>query len=167
MFRGVSRYLRLYPLLSNPTLYYFFMFIGEYTHAVDNKGRVAVPVKFRHFLEKGAVVTRGLDNCLFLYPIEQWNKLAEKLVELPISQANSRAFARLMLAGAMEVDIDSQGRIVIPEYLRKYAVLGKKAVMAGLYNRVEIWDVSSWQKFKQETEKNSADIAEKLKELGI
>jgi MraZ protein len=143
------------------------MFSGEYIHNIDTKGRVAVPVKFRHFLEKGAVVTKGLDGCLSLYPRDQWQELAGKLAHLPISQADSRAFARLMLAGAMEVDIDSQGRILVPEYLRQYGEFGKRVVLAGLYDRIEIWDQGRWQQFKKDTEKNSADIAEKLKELGI
>lgn len=143
------------------------MFIGEYLHSVDTKGRLAVPVKFRSKLKGGAVVTRGLDNCLFLYPKQEWEKLATKLSQLPISQSNTRAFARLMLAGAMEVKVDSLGRILIPEYLRKYAKMTKKAVVAGLFNRLEIWDESSWDKYKQSTESQSSDIAEKLGELGV
>ena len=94
------------------------MFIGEYQHSLDQKGRLAVPVKFRAELKKGAVVTKGLDNCLFLYPKSEWQKLAKKLVNLPINKANTRAFSRLMLAGAMEVEFDKQGRIMLPEYLR-------------------------------------------------
>jgi len=93
------------------------MFIGEYSHNLDDKGRLAVPVKFRRDLSKGAVVTRGLDNCLFVYTKTEWEKLATKLASLPISQANSRAFSRLMLAGAMDVEIDKQGRMVLPESL--------------------------------------------------
>ena len=95
------------------------MFIGEYNHNLDEKGRLAVPVKFRKKLEKGAVVTKGLDSCLFLYTIDEWKILAEKLSHLPISQSNTRAFSRLMLAGAMDVQVDKQGRIVVPDYLRK------------------------------------------------
>lgn len=143
------------------------MFIGEFTHTIDIKGRIAIPAKFRRFLEKGAVVTRGLDGSLFLYPISEWQALAEKLSKMPLSQASSRAFARLMLAGAMDVEIDGQGRIVVPEYLRRYAELGKRAIVAGLFNRIEIWDFERWQHFKSESERNSADIVEKLKELGI
>ncbi len=143
------------------------MFIGEYQHTVDEKGRLAIPVKFRRQLVKGAVVTRGLDSCLFVYTREEWKKLAERLSALPFSQANSRAFARLMLAGAMDVDIDAQGRVVLPEYLRRYAGIAKETVVAGLYNRLEIWDTAAWEKYKTETEKNSTDIAEKLGELGV
>lgn len=143
------------------------MFIGEYKHTIDQKGRLAIPVKFRSAFKKGAVVTRGLDNCLFLYTMSEWTKLAEKLVNLPISQANTRAFARLMLAGAMDVELDKQGRIILPEYLRKYSLLKKKTVVTGLYNRLEIWSEDVWEKYKQGTEKKSTDIAEALGELGV
>lgn len=143
------------------------MFIGEYQHAVDEKGRLAIPVKFRKKLVKGAVVTRGLDNCLFVYAADEWKKLAVRLAALPFSQANARAFSRLMLAGAMDVEIDGQGRVVLPEYLRQYAGIGKEAIVAGLYSRLEIWDKAAWERYKTETEKNSNDIAEKMGELGV
>jgi MraZ protein len=143
------------------------MFIGEYTHNIDQKGRLAIPVKFRKTLSAGAVVTRGIDKCLFIYSKEQWNVLAEKLTGLPLSQANSRAFARLMLAGAMDVELDGQGRILIPDYLRKYAGIAKKVIVAGLFNRLEVWDHEAWQIYKERTERESGDIAEKLGELGI
>ena len=143
------------------------MFIGEYAHNLDDKGRLAIPVKFRRDLSKGAVVTRGLDNCLFLYTKTEWEKLAEKLATLPFSQSNSRAFSRLMLAGAMEVEIDKQGRVVLPEYLREFAGLKKNVVLAGLYNRAEIWDEAKWKAYKTTTETNSNEIAEKMAELGV
>ena len=143
------------------------MMIGEYSHNIDDKGRLAIPVKFRHVLSKGATVTRGLDNCLFLYTKKEWEKLAEKLAALPISQANSRAFARLMLAGAMDVEIDKQGRAILPEYLRIFAGLKKNVVVAGLYSRIEIWDTDKWQSYKTQTETNSNEIAEKMAELGV
>lgn len=143
------------------------MFIGEYQHTIDEKGRLAVPVKFRPELAAGAVVTRGLDNCLFLYPKPEWEKLAQKLAALPISQANARAFARLMLAGAMDVDLDRQGRVVLPGYLRTYANLKSSAVLAGLYNRVEIWDEVAWKQYKSDAEKDSGEIAQQLGQLGV
>src|SRR3972149_4706984 len=143
------------------------MFIGEYHHNIDVKGRLAVPSKFRQILSKGAVVTKGLDSCLFLYTKEEWRKLADKLAVLPISKSNSRAFARLMLAGAMDLEIDKQGRIVLPDYLRQYASLAKKVIVAGLHNRLEIWDEDAWEKYKSSTEKTSTDIAEQLGELGV
>ncbi|HAU66332.1 TPA: cell division/cell wall cluster transcriptional repressor MraZ, partial [Candidatus Uhrbacteria bacterium] len=120
------------------------MFIGEYKHSIDEKGRLAIPSKFRNDLATGAVVTRGLDTSLFLFPKEEWGKLAQKLASLPLGQSNSRAFARLMLAGAMDVELDKQGRVVVPEYLRQYANLQKSAIIAGLYNRLEIWDEEKW-----------------------
>ncbi len=145
----------------------YTMFIGEYSHSLDDKGRLAIPVKFRRELAKGAVVTRGLDNCLFLYSKNEWQKLAEKLAALPISQANSRAFARLMLAGAMDVELDKQGRIIIPEYLRQFAQLRKNIVVAGLLNRLEFWDSDNWKAYKSQTEKESGEIAERMAELGV
>lgn len=143
------------------------MFIGEYKHSLDSKGRLAVPAKFRAKLKTGAVVTRGLDNCLFLYPKNEWQAVAEKLSKLPIGQAKARAFSRLMLAGAMDVSFDKQGRITLPEYLRKFGGIDKKAVIAGLYDRLEIWDEKEWEKYKAGTEKKSGDIAEALGELGV
>ena len=128
------------------------MFIGEYQHSIDEKGRLAVPVKFRDILAQGAVVTRGIDNCLFLYTKEEWEKLAEKISKLPMAKANSRAFSRLMLAGAMDVKIDKQGRITLPDYLKKYANVKKQVVIAGLYNRLEIWDEAIWESYKSGTE---------------
>ncbi len=143
------------------------MFIGEYNHGIDDKGRLAIPAKFRERLHHGGVVTRGLDRCLFVYPQRDWQQLADKLSRLPISQANTRAFARLMLAGAMELDMDKQGRVVLPDYLRKYAGVKKKVVVAGLYNRLELWDQVAWEKYKAGTEKSSGDIAEALGSLGV
>ncbi len=143
------------------------MFIGEYNHSVDEKNRLAVPAKFRAILTKGAVVTKGLDNCLFLYTKQSWKELADKLSKLPISQSNTRAFSRLMLAGAMDVSLDKQGRIILPDYLKQYASLKKKVVITGLMNRLEIWDEAVWKKYKSETEKDSGDIAEALGELGV
>lgn len=143
------------------------MFIGEYKHSIDSKGRLAIPAKFRTALTKGAVVTRGLDNCLFLYTKNEWQKLAEKLATLPISQSRARAFARLMLAGAMDVKLDKQGRIILPEYLRKFAAMKKDAIVAGLYNRLEIWDEKTWNKYKDKTESKSSEIAEQMGELGV
>jgi MraZ protein len=143
------------------------MFIGEYNHSLDDKGRLAIPAKFRSILKKGAVVTKGLDNCLFLYTKDQWGKIAQKFASLPISQAKSRAFARHLLAGAMDLEFDNQGRITLPEYLRRFSGLQKKVIIAGLYNHLEIWDESSWNNYKLETEKNSNTIAEELGDLGI
>ena len=143
------------------------MFIGEFQHNLDVKGRMAVPAKFRTDLMGGAIVTRGLDRCLFIFTKTEWQKLAEKLMNLPLAQANSRAFVRLMLAGAMDVEIDSQGRILVPDYLRKYADIQKQVVITGLMNRLEIWNDEAWAKYKAKTESASEEIAEKLGEMGI
>lgn len=138
------------------------MFIGEFTHSIDVKGRMALPAKFRSDLEKGAVVTRGIDQCLFVYPLKEWTNLATRIAQLPLSQAQARAFSRLMLAGAMDVEIDRQGRIMIPEYLRGYASLSKRVIVAGLYNRLEIWNEDVWKEYKARTECESQEISEKL-----
>jgi len=143
------------------------MFIGEYQHSLDAKGRVAVPSKFRQKLSGGAIITRGLDYCLFLFTNKDWEALAQKIVALPLAQSNSRAFSRLMLAGAVDVEVDQQGRVLIPEYLRAYAQLKKHIVITGLYSRIEIWDSEKWKTYKQKTESASDEIAERLGELGI
>lgn len=144
-----------------------FMFIGEYHHSLDEKGRVSIPVKFRTALKKGAVVTRGLDHSLFIYTAEAWEKLASKLMNLPMGQANTRAFSRLMLAGAMELGLDKQGRVIIPEYLRSFAGLSKQIVVAGMYDRLEVWEEDVWEKYKQDMEKHTEELAEKMGELGV
>ncbi|MDO8466868.1 MAG: division/cell wall cluster transcriptional repressor MraZ [bacterium] len=143
------------------------MFIGEYTHSLDTKGRVALPAKFRPKLGDGAIIARGLDHCLFVFTKESWEKLTAKIAAMSFMKSDSRAFARLMLAGASEVEFDNQGRILIPEYLRIYASLKKQAIFAGLYDRIEIWDEANWKSYKSKTEASSDDIAEKLGELGI
>lgn len=143
------------------------MLLGEYKHNLDTKGRMAIPAKFRDKLTAGAIITRGIDNCLFVFAAPEWDALAKKLIALPLAQANSRAFVRLMLAGATDVEIDNQGRILIPDYLRKYAGLKKEVVVAGLYNRIEIWDDGTWATYKTKTESSSEKIAEQLGELGI
>lgn len=144
------------------------MFIGEYNHNLDEKGRLAVPVKFRALLKGGAVVTRGLDNCLFLYPKKAWQKVAEKLASMPsISNPAARAYARATLGGAVDVDFDNQGRIILPEYLRNFAALNKKAVVVGLYDKLEIWDEDNWNKYRTKAEQENNQIAESLGELGI
>ncbi len=149
------------------SLWKTFMFIGEYTYKIDDKKRLAVPVKFRDELKKKAVITRGLDRCLFLYSFEEWQKIAEKISTLPVGQHDGRSFSRIMLSGAMEVEFDSLGRILVPDYLKEYASLKKETVVAGLYNRIEIWDKKTWEDYKNKTEKELGDIAERLKEFGV
>jgi MraZ protein len=143
------------------------MFIGEYIYSIDEKKRLAIPVKFRKELGKIAILTKGLDECLFLYPKKEWEKLVEKLKKLPLSQADARGFVRLMLAGAMEIKIDNLGRILIPDYLKEYAKLKKRVVLTGVLNRIEIWDEEKWKEYKEKTEKEIGSIAERLKDLQI
>ncbi|MFA6322354.1 MAG: division/cell wall cluster transcriptional repressor MraZ, partial [Candidatus Buchananbacteria bacterium] len=138
------------------------MFIGEYQHNIDEKGRLAVPAKFRKDLKVGAVVTKEVDDCLSLYPKTEWKKYADKIASLPTSKADARAFARLKLGSAMDLEVDNQGRMLIPEYLRKDAGLTKKAVIIGLYNRLEIWSEEKWQAYKNKTASSSSQIAESL-----
>lgn len=143
------------------------MFIGEYSHSIDSKKRLAVPFKFRNELKNKIVVTRGLDKCLFIYPMKAWGELANKLGTLPVGESGTRSFTRLMLAGAVDAEVDKQGRILIPDYLKEYAGLKKNVVVAGLYNRLEIWDEKKWNEYKNKAEKNSDEIAEQLGKLGV
>lgn len=143
------------------------MLIGEYKHNLDPKKRLSIPAKLRKEIGQGAVITRGLDKCLFVFPSKEWKELAEKMAKMPLGQGDTRSFARLMISGAMEVDFDSLGRILIPDYLKNYAGLKKVVVVTGVFNRLEIWDDAHWSTYKKNLEKNSDKIAEKLGELGI
>jgi len=143
------------------------MLIGEYTHTIDSKKRVAIPSKLRREIGERAVLTKGLDNCLFLFSLKEWETLAEKLGKLPFGQKDTRGFVRFLLSGAVEVVADQLGRILIPDYLKSYALLGRKVVIAGLFNRLEIWDAGRWKTYKENLEKQSDQIAEKLGELGV
>ena len=143
------------------------MLTGEYKHSIDAKRRLAMPAKFRKELGNGAILTRGLDNCLFVFSKKQWPEFAEKLGKMPWGQKDNRAFVRLFLASAVEVDFDALGRILVPDSLAGYASLTKEAVITGVYNRLEIWDEKAWEIYKSDLEKNSDKIAEKLGELGI
>ncbi|HBO16503.1 MAG: Protein MraZ [Candidatus Moranbacteria bacterium GW2011_GWE2_35_2-] len=143
------------------------MFIGEYQHSIDPKKRLAVPSKFRGELGNKIVVTRGLDRCLFVYPMKVWEEIAGKLGSLPMGESATRSFVRLMLAGAIDVEIDKQGRVLIPDYLKDYAGLGKNVVIAGLFNRLEVWAEKNWNQYKTKAEKNTDEIAEQLGKLGI
>lgn len=143
------------------------MFIGEYKHTIDAKKRLALPAKFRKELGAAVVITRWLDNCLVIFPETEWQVMSDKLGKLPASQPEARGFSRILLGGAMLVDLDNLGRILIPEYLKGYADLKKNVVVCGLFNRLEVWDEEKWNIYKTKIEKNVGDLAEKLKELGI
>ncbi len=142
------------------------MLIGEYTHTIDDKKRISLPIKFRKELGKKIVVTHGLDNCLFVYTLKEWEKISEKISELGMGQADKRGFNRFMLAGASLVDVDSIGRILIPEHLRDFAEVKEKVVFTGVYSRVEIWNEKRWSEYKQKVIKNADLMAEKLGDIG-
>lgn len=142
------------------------MLIGEYKHNIDTKKRVAIPAKFRKEIGKKAVITKGQDQCLFVYPIAEWEKVAEKLSELPTGSADTRNFVRHFLSGAVDVDIDSLGRVLVPEYLKNFAELKEKVVITGVYKRLEIWDEANWENYKNRVEKQVDVLAEKLGEIG-
>ena len=143
------------------------MLIGEYKHTIDTKKRLSLPVKFRKELGKTIVITRGIDNCLVIYPEKEWKIMSDKLSQLPDSQVEARSFSRIMLAGAMEADIDKLGRILIPDYLKTYASLKKDTVICGRSNRLEIWDETKWETYRKEVEKKVGSLVSKLGELGI
>ena len=143
------------------------MLIGEFRHTIDAKKRLALPAKFRKELGETIIITRGLDNCLAVYPEREWAIMSDKLGKLPAGQIEARGFARIMLAGAMAVELDKLGRILVPDYLKNYASLKKNVVVCGLNNRLEIWDAENWDVYRKKMEGEIGDMAGKLKELGI
>lgn len=142
------------------------MLIGEFKHTLDDKNRVSLPSKFRKEVGKKIIVTHGLDNCLFLYTLKDWEKIAEQFSSLSVGQSETRAFNRYMLGSASEVLVDSAGRILIPENLKEVVGLKNKVVFAGLYNRIEIWQEEEWDKYKAQVVKNVDQMAEKLGQIG-
>ena len=136
--------------------------MGEYQHNVDAKGRLIIPSKFREHLEDSFVLTRGLDNCIFGYPMNEWRKLEEKLKELPVTKKDARAFTRFFFSGASEVEIDKQGRINIPNNLRSYAKMDKECIVLGVSNRLEIWAKDAWENYYEGSEDSFNDIAENM-----
>ncbi|HEY8552515.1 MAG TPA: division/cell wall cluster transcriptional repressor MraZ [Thermaerobacter sp.] len=143
------------------------MLIGEYRHAVDDKGRLFVPARLRDELGEPLVVTRGLDQCLFVFPPGEWQSLEAKLRALPLAQSSARAFVRLLLSGASECVPDKQGRILLPQALREYAGIDREAVLIGVGNRVEIWAAERWTRYVEEASEAYAQIAEQIVDLGI
>lgn len=139
------------------------MFIGEFLHSIDEKGRLAVPIKFRPDITDGAIVTKGLDGCLFLYTRTEWDKLVQKIKSTSdISQSNARAVSRLMLGGAIDLVPDKQGRINLPKYLINFAGIKNNVIVTGLVDRLEIWDSKTWEEYKKNTEKDVEKMAEQL-----
>lgn len=138
------------------------MLIGEYRHTFDTKNRISLPAKFRKELGASVIVTRGLDKCLFVYAKSTWKKEAEKIAKHSTGSAAGRGLSRLMLAGAVEADVDSAGRILVPDYLRSFASLKEKSVIAGVSERVEIWDEKAWETYTETIERDADAFAEKL-----
>ncbi|MEE1250911.1 MAG: division/cell wall cluster transcriptional repressor MraZ [Lachnospiraceae bacterium] len=141
------------------------MFMGEYNHTVDTKGRLIVPSKFRDQLGDEFVVTKGLDGCLFVYSKEEWNNIEEKFRNVPLTTKDARKFARFFFAGAANCEVDKQGRILLPVVLREYAGIEKDVVSVGVFNRVEIWDKQKWQ--DSNTYDDMDEVAEHMAELGL
>lgn len=141
--------------------------MGEYQHALDDKGRIIIPAKFRDALGAQFVVTRGLDNCLFVYPIEEWHNMEKKLKALPLMKSDARAFTRFFLSGAVECELDKQGRITLPNVLREHANLIKDAVVIGVSSRVEIWSKEVWEAYAEQSEASFNEIAEKLVDFDL
>jgi MraZ protein len=138
------------------------MFMGEYHHSIDNKGRLIVPSKFREDLGEVFIITRGLDQCLFGYPLSEWKILEEKLKGLPLTKKDARAFTRFFFSGATESELDKQGRINLPAPLLQYAKLEKDCVILGVSNRIEIWSKQIWEDYFIQSEESFADIAENM-----
>lgn len=143
------------------------MFLGEYQHSLDAKGRITIPSKLREGLGDRFIATKGLDNCIFLYPLAEWKRIEAKLHELPLTRADVRAFVRFFFAGASELELDKQGRTVLPPNLRDYAQIEKDIVIIGVGARIEIWSVDSWANYAKEAEASYEEIAEKMVDLGI
>ncbi|MGD7043587.1 division/cell wall cluster transcriptional repressor MraZ [Jeotgalibacillus proteolyticus] len=138
------------------------MFMGEYQHNIDTKGRIIVPAKYREYVEDVFVITRGLDQCLFGYPMNEWRRLEEKVRSLPVTKKDARAFARFFFSGAVECEIDKQGRINLPKNLLDYAKIEKECMILGVSSRIEIWGKSIWENYLDEQEDSFAEIAENL-----
>jgi len=140
------------------------MFLGQYEHTIDEKGRLIVPAKYREPLGDNFIITYGLDVCLFVYSLEEWKTLAEKLKLLPLGQRDARAFKRILFSRAANCTIDSQGRVIIMKYLRDYARIDKEVMIIGVSDRIEIWSKDIWQKYFDKIEDSYEDIAERVYE---
>jgi MraZ protein len=142
------------------------MLIGEYHHALDDKKRLSLPVKFRKELGKKLVVTRGLEGCLFVYSQKEWGKISTRFAELGMGQSATRGFTRFMLSGATDVDVDGAGRILVPEYLKEFAKLSGTVVVTGVHSRAEVWNERAWGDYKRRIEKEADALAENLGSIG-
>lgn len=143
------------------------MLIGEYLHTLDSKKRLSLPAKFRKELGRKIIITRGLDSCLFMFTEKAWSKIAEKMASLPVGQADTRGISRFLLAGAVETEVDSAGRVLIPDFLKDFADLKSRVVLAGVSDRVEVWNEKTWEEYKRRIEKGADQMAQTLGDLGV
>ncbi len=143
------------------------MFMGEYRHSIDDKGRIIIPSRFREDLGASFVITRGLDNCLFAYPVEEWKALEQKLKSLPFTKADARSFTRFFFSGASECELDKQGRVNIPKSLLQFADIVKECVIIGVSNRVEIWSEEAWDGYFDKSKGSFEEISEKLVDFDL
>ena len=143
------------------------MFMGEYNHTIDAKGRLIVPAEFREILGDNFIVTKGLDGCLFVYPNDEWTRFEEKLKSLPLTNKNARQFTRFFLAGAAACEVDKQGRILLPQVLREFASLEKDVVLVGVASRIEIWSRERWDESMNTYDGDMDEVAENMESLGF
>lgn len=143
------------------------MLLGEYEHSIDTKGRIAMPAKLREGLGGKFIITKGLDGCLFVYAMDEWQRVEQKLASLPMSRKTARDFTRFLFGGACEGECDKQGRVLLPVNLRRYAGLEREAVIVGVGSRAEIWDAAKWQQYNEESAEDVNELAEQLADLGI
>jgi MraZ protein len=141
------------------------MFLGEYNHSIDDKGRLTIPARFRAELAGGLVVTRGFDQNLMMFPLQGWQELAEQILQRPLSNEDVRLFRRRVFSGAVDLEPDRQGRVIVPVYLREFAGINGEVIVAGMYNYVEIWNATAWQQVRQQAESNSD--AARWDDLGV
>ncbi len=141
---------------------------GEYRHTIDDKGRVSIPVKFRNELGNVFVISKGIgEDCLFVFTLLEWRRLEEKIRKLPLTDKKARRFSRYLVGGASECEIDKQGRVILPQYLREYASLKKDVVLVGLTTRVEIWDIDLWNHYNDPDNEEFGNIEDDMESLGI
>lgn len=143
------------------------MFIGEYHHTLDNKGRLILPAKFRASLGERCIATRGLDHCLFVFPMEEWRQIEQRFRSLPLTSSEARAFVRFFFSGATECELDAQGRILLPPSLREYAGVNREVVIIGVSSRIEIWAKERWLEYYSRAEESYEKLAEKMGEGGV
>ena len=143
------------------------MFLGEYLHNLDAKGRLIIPSKFREELGPSCVITKGLDGCLFIFPQDEWRKLSEKLSQLPLTRQDARSFTRFFFSSASELDCDKQGRIAIPAHLLDYAHIEKSVQVIGMNGRIEIWDVGHWTTYQDSSDSSFEQLAELMDDFNV